>query len=94
MRYELKGYRIRRVYQISHESIISLIIGSTAVALILALPTFALLIAIYRISGDIVIAASASVSVHYLVLLLLIRMGSRMLYVLGLHGDEGCDERG
>ncbi len=89
MRYELKGYRIKRVYKLSYDSIINLISGSTIIALMLTLPTVTVLITIYRISRDAVITTLATMTVHYIILLLLLdKIGSRVLHILKCEDNE------
>lgn len=90
VRYELKGYRLRRkgVYAIDEASImVNILVGGTIVALILAVPTVSMLLTIYYVSKDVILAAIASIVLHYMILLLLVERVSRMLSLLE-------DERG
>lgn len=68
MRYK-KGYRLRRYYDVEDGEMVvmltNIMIGGTVVALVLALPTVAILLTIYHINSDVMLAALASIAVHY-----------------------------
>ncbi|MFN4336774.1 MAG: hypothetical protein ACK4FV_04225 [Candidatus Nitrosocaldus sp.] len=96
MRYELKGYRLRRkgAYAIDEASIIAnIFVGSTIIALILAVPTVAMLLAIYYVSNDVILASIASIALHYMILLFLVDWVSRRLSCI-LDDEEEKENRG
>ncbi len=90
MRYEKKGYRLRRYYDVKDEErvvmVTNIMIGGTVVALVLSLPTVAILLTIYYISNDVMLAALASIAVHYAILILLVERISMKIYSM-LNGD-------
>ncbi|MEM2923521.1 MAG: hypothetical protein QW560_03805 [Candidatus Nitrosocaldus sp.] len=91
MRYELKGHRLRRRYNVEDGMmmmITNIMIGGTVIALVLALPTVAILLTIYYISSDAMLAALASLAVHYAILLLLVEWVSMKIYSM-LDEEDG-----
>lgn len=93
MRYELRGYRLRRRYDVEDGEmmvmiITNIMIGGTVIALVLALPTVAILLTIYYVSSDAIIASLASIAVHYAILLLLVEWISMKMYSMLGEGDE------
>lgn len=103
MRYELKGYRVIRRKErsdaVDGESIIvNILIGSTVIALILAVPTVTMLSTIYHVSNDAILAALASIILHYAILLFLVDWISRkisdVLLDVGEDDDRNYDDGG
>ncbi len=94
MKYELKGCKLRRRYDVEDGEMvmmmINIIIGGTVIALVLALPTVAILLTIYYISNDAMLAVLASLAVHYAILLLLVEWISIKIYYM-LEGGEMDD---
>nr|BAE03236.1 hypothetical protein HGIII-11 [uncultured Candidatus Nitrosocaldus sp.] len=88
MRY--KRYRLRRYYDVEDGEMVvmltNIMIGGTVVALVLALPTVAILLTIYHISNDVMLAALASIALHYAILILFVERISMKIYSM-LEGD-------
>ncbi|MEM4285395.1 MAG: hypothetical protein QXS98_07250 [Candidatus Nitrosocaldus sp.] len=95
MKYELKGCKLRRRYDVEDGEMvmmmINIIIGGTVIALVLALPTVAILLTIYYISNDAMLAVLASLAVHYAILLLLVEWISIKIYYMLDEGGEMDD---
>lgn len=95
MKYELKGCKLRRRYDVEDGEMvmmmINIIIGGTFIALVLALPTVAILLTIYYISNDAMLAVLASLAVHYAILLLLVEWISIKIYYMLDEGGEMDD---
>jgi hypothetical protein len=68
MRYKIKGYKVRRVYNVDTYTLLKVIVYSTIVAVILTLP-FYILVLIYYTDKDIIYIMLVSlIIIHYIII--------------------------
>ncbi len=79
VRYKIKGYRVRRVYNVDTYTLLKVTVYSTIVAFILTLP-FYILVLIYYTDKDIIYIMLVSlIIIHYIIIAFIDKIVSYLL---------------
>ena len=68
MRYKIKGYKVRRVYNVDTYTLLKVIVYSTIVAVILTLPFYILALIYYTDKDIIYIMLVSLIIIHYIII--------------------------
>lgn len=80
MRYKIKGYKVRRVYNVDTYTLLKVIVYSTIVAFILTLPFYILALIYYTTDRDIIYIMLVSlIIIHYIIIAFIDKIVSYLL---------------
>jgi hypothetical protein len=80
VRYKIKGYKVRRVYNVDTYTLLKVIVYSTIVAFILTLPFYILALIYYTTDRDIIYIMLVSlIIIHYIIIAFIDKIVSYLL---------------
>jgi hypothetical protein len=79
VRYKIKGYKVRRVYNVDTYTLLKVIVYSTIVAFILTLPFYVLALIYYTDRDIIYIMLVSLIIIHYIIIAFIDKIVSYLL---------------
>jgi hypothetical protein len=79
VRYKIKGYKVRRVYNVDTYTLLKVIVYSTIVAFILTLPFYILALIYYKDRDIIYIMLVSLIIIHYIIIAFIDKIVSYLL---------------